>query len=234
MAPKARHTLTVYPHLQRESQCHSCSTVMPGDICFNCGRLSMLLVTPRPPRNLMNRCPSAPECPATAKKELVLQRTPFDPQSSRIEDSTTTKEGPMQSCPEPCAFDSQFSEIDTVLDATKKQADNRTRAFKKVALLREKIANRSSEKCNSSSRASSSSTKARSTNSLASSLNGVRSDSIAESEILSEGGRPYAHVVARWLEERQPSGRSQARLTSRGVDCRINMGGKVCEWVIFL
>lgn len=234
MAPKARHTLTIYHHLQRESQCRSCSTVMPGDICFNCGRLSTLLVTPRPPRNLMNRCASAPEGRAPAKKEPVLPNTSFDPQSCRIEEIPTAKETPMQLCPQQCAFNSQVSEADALMDAREKQANSRTQAVKKLALLKEKIANMSSKKCNSSSRACSNSTTSQSTRSLASYLTGGRSGSIAASEILSESGRPYAHVVARWLEDQKPSRRSQATLTERGVDCRINMGGKVCEWVVFL
>ena len=35
-----------YPVLDLKSTCHSCLTVIPGDIYFNCGKISTILVTP--------------------------------------------------------------------------------------------------------------------------------------------------------------------------------------------
>ena len=235
MTPSARlslQPLTVYTYQHRDSQCCSCSTVMPGDICFNCGRLSTLLVTPRPARNLIGRCATAPECPTPAKKEPVIQNKQLDSQSRRVVDLATIKREPMQPYPEQCAFDSQLTEIDALLDAQKKMTSIRTLAAKKLALLKDRIMNSSLEQLASSSRPCSNSNTSHSTNSYDPKTS--RSDSIEVSDILSEGGRPHAHVVARWLEEKKPSWRSDAKLTSRGVDCRLNMHDKVSEWVIFL
>lgn len=138
----------------------------------------------------------------------------------------------MQSGIQQCAFDSQFHEIDALLDAQKKMTSIRTLAAKKLALLQEKIRNSSFEPFASSSRPCSNSVTSHSASSLGSKSS--RSDSIAVSDILSESGRPHAHVVARWLEEKKPSWRSDAKPTRRGVDCRINLNGRVSEWVIFL
>ena len=235
MTPNTRHSLqplTVYTHLHRDSQCCSCSTVMPGDICFNCGRLSTLLITPRPPCNLIGRSATAPEGLALAKKEPVIQNKPFDSQSPRSVGLATIKKGPKQPCPEQCAFDSQLNEIDALLDAKEKLTSIRTLAAKKLALLKDRIINSSFEQLTSSSRPCSNSITSHSTSFLDSKSS--RSDSIAVSDILSESGRPHAHVAERWLEEKKSSRRSDAKLTRRGVDCRLNMHGRVSEWVIFL
>lgn len=232
MPPNARHSLqplTIYPHLHRDSQCYSCSTVMPGDICFNCGRLSTLLVTPRPPWKLVGRCASAPEGPASTKTKPVLQNKPFESQ-----DLTITKERPAQPFPNQRPFDSQLMEVEDLLDARKKMARIHTLAANKLAQLKDKIMDSSYERFTSSSRPSSVSSTAHSAYSLDSFSKTLRSGSIAGSDILSENGRPHAQVVARWLEARKPSGRSDAKSTARGVDCRLNMQGRVCEWVIFL
>ena len=138
----------------------------------------------------------------------------------------------MQLHPEQWAFDLQLTEIDALLDAKKKMTNIRTLAAKKIALLKDRIMNSSLEQLTSSSRPCSYSITSHPTSSLDSKMS--RSESIAVSDILSESGRPHAHVVARWLEEKKPSRSSDAKLTRRGVDCRVNLNGRVSEWVIYL
>ncbi|CAD6585858.1 MAG: hypothetical protein ASARMPREDX12_002141 [Alectoria sarmentosa] len=239
MTPNARPSprpLTLYPHLHRDSQCRSCSTVMPGDICFNCGRLSTLLVTPRPPRKSIENHTQATRGPVLAQQRPVLRSRAFDSQYNRVETPITMKEPPVKPCDQHRAFDSQFSEIEALLDARKKLARIHTLAANDTAILILDYTdpNPSYTPFTYSPSRFSNSSKARSTCFSGSGSKTLRSDSVALSDILSEDGRPHARIAARWLLDAKPSGRASAVLTRRGVDCRLSVGGRICEWVVFL
>ena len=258
MTPNGRispPTLVIYPHLHRNSQCGSCCTVMPGDICFNCGRISTLLVTPRPPPHT-----SLFTSATHAQKKPALKSTPFVAQYDRLQALLLAYETAPRTCLEQRAFDHQLSEVEDLLDAEKKLAYVHTLAADDSAFIGHEdffecgrdLVRRSRPLSDSSTRStvrlSDSSTRStsRPSGTLSSTL---RSGTSEESDILGEDGRPYAYVVKGWLEDVQPSGRSdvrrwledvkpsgrtEARLTSRGVDCHLDLGGKIFEWVIFL
>lgn len=226
--------LLVYPHLHRNSQCHSCSTVTPGDICFNCGRLSTLLVTPRPARKSMGHCAPAVNGPPPSYDSPALQNMPFASQYDRARDSLAAKESPTRPCPKQRVFDSQLNEIESLLDARKKLVHVHTLAADDTVLLDDRHSDSLSGRFACSSRPFTSSSTVHSPYFSGSSAKTLRSRSVAVSDILSEDGRPHAHIVAQWLENAKPSGRSSAKLTRRGVDCRLNLADSIHEWVIFL
>lgn len=237
MTPKARNSpppLIVYPHLHRNSQCHSCSTVMPGDICFNCGRLSALLVTPRPPRNPVEKCKQATAGSFSAQTMQFHQIKPFDFRWNKTDGSMAAKNTYTQPCLQRRAFDSQFTNIENLLDARKKLAHIHTLAANDAAPLHDTASSSSFGRFTCSSRTYSNSSKAHSTYFPSSSSKTLRSDSIAVSDGLSEDGRPHRKDMARWLEGMKPSEKSSAILTRRGVDCRLNLAGRSYEWVLFL
>ena len=237
MTPNIRPSpkrLIVYPHLHRSSQCHSCSTVTPGDICFNCGRLSTLLVTPRPPRKSMGHCVQPNKSSPPSYDRPALQSMPFGSQYDRTRDLLAAKDRPTMLCPKQRVFDSQLNEIENLLDARKKLIHVHTLAADDKVLLDDKDSNSAYRHSACSSRPFTSSSTAHSPHSSDSSPKTLPSRSVAISDILSEDGTPHAHVVAQWLEAAKPSGRSSAKLTRRGVDCRLNLAGSIHEWVIFL
>ena len=246
MPRSARHSpepLIVYHHLHRDSQCCSCSTVMPGDICFNCGRLSTLLVTPRPPRNSLDRCVPASKRPSLTQNKSIL----CGPQLNPAQGSLSAKENPIQPFAKQNAFDSQLTKIEDLLDSKNKLGRIHTLAANDPMLLDDRDSNSSCQRFSCSSGLVSNSSLAYSPNnprylSPTSSLGSLKS-----SDGFSEDDTPHAHDMERWLtdlkpagrsarglEDRNPSGKCSAKLTRRGVDCRININGKVCEWVIFL
>lgn len=235
MTPNARNSpkpLILYPHLHRNSQCYSCSTVMPGDICFNCGRLSTLLVTPRPPRNSVKHCTQASVGPVPAQTVRFHQNQPFESQTYLIDRVLAANTKYAQPRPERRTFDSQLTDIENLLDARTKLAHLHSLAADDTASFSDMASRSSYGRFSCSSRTYLKSSKTHSTCSTAKTL---RSDSVAVSDILSEDGRPHANVVARWLGDTKPPGRSSATLTRRGVDCRLNLaGGRSCEWVIYL
>lgn len=226
--------LTVYPHLHRNSQCGSCSTVMPGDICFNCGRLSTLLVTPRPPRNSMKSCTSSTEGPAPAQSKTLIQSKPFFSQYDRVQALLLGQESAARACLKSRAFDNQFSEVDDLLDARNKLAHIQTLAADDMTLAHGKFSDSSNGRFGHSSKPFASSSTTQAVGSSGSPSKTLRSGSSAVFNVFGEDGRPYSHVVERWLKDVKPPARSEARLTGRGVDCRLNLPDKVCEWVIFL
>ena len=237
MTPKFRVSpkpITVFPYLHRKSQCGSCCTVMPGDICFNCGRLSTLLVTPRPPLKLTGYYAPASQRSPPAQSKRLSKSKPFDSQHDRIQALLSAHNRAAQACPTQRAFDRQLSEVDDLLDARHKLANVYTLAANDSPLTNDRYAVRSHDRFTCSSKPFSNSSTADAVYSAGSASKTLRSGSIAESDFLAEGGRPHAHVAARWLEDMKPSGRSEVRLTRRGVDCRLNISGKFCEWVIFL
>ncbi|CAF9935410.1 MAG: hypothetical protein ALECFALPRED_006379 [Alectoria fallacina] len=208
---------------------------MPGDICFNCGRLSTLLVTPRPPRNSIENPPQATAGPAVSQERPVVRSNAFDSQYDRLETRLAAKESAAKSGDQHHAFGSQLSEIEALLDARKKLARIHTlAAANDTAMLDHTAARSSYTRFTYSPSRFSNSSEARSTRFSGSGSKTLRSDSVALSDTLSEDGRPHAHIAARWLEDARPSGRSSAQLTRRGVDCRLNLAGRNCEWVIFL
>ena len=131
-------------------------------------------------------------------------------------------------------FDSQLTEIDGLLDARGTLADIHTLTAKNTAPFEDRAPSSSSGHLACSSRTVSNSFKAHSTCASSSCSKTLRSDSVAVSDGLCEDDMPYRKNLARWLEDMRPSGKSSARLTRRGVDCRLNFAGKSCEWVIFL
>lgn len=292
MTPSPRHSpepLIVYPHPHRNSQCCSCSTVMPGDICFNCGRLSTLLITPRPPRDSMGRCAPATETSGPTQNQ---SRSP-DSQLNQVRGSLFARRRPTQPFAKQCAFDSQFTEVEDLLDARNKLARIHTLVASDAVLLNDRGSKASSQGLSCSSGLIHNSSTAHSTQSsrysprISSTAHSTQSsrysprisppdsfivsdgfsedgtphahdvgrwladlkpagrsagplpytapsDSTAVSDIVSEDGGPHGRVVARWLEDRRPTGWCSAELTKRGVDCCININGKICEWVVFL
>lgn len=226
--------LIVYPYLHRKSQCCSCSTVMPGDICFNCGRLSTLLVTPRPPRNSFGHTAPATNEAVPPQSRPVSKNQPFEQQYTCIQELLTAKDRPTKPYPMRPAFDSQLIEVDGLLDARIKLAQNYFLAARDAALLDDGDSKVSSDRSPSSSKFVSDASTAYSSWSSTSSSQTPRSDSFAISDVLSESGAPYAHIVEQWLEGSKSPKKSSTKLTRRGVDCRLNLAGRSCEWVIFL
>ena len=66
------------------------------------------------------------------------------------------------------------------------------------------------------------------------SSNTIQPDTFAAEDGFSEDGRPYRENVSRWMEDVRPVASSSTTLSRRGVECRLRMGGTVCEWVVFL
>ena len=237
MTPNLRSSpepLVVYPYIHRNSQCNSCSSVIPGDICFNCGRLSTLLVTPPPPRNSNDRSAPAIKNPAPTYEKPVLQNQPFDAQYSQIQELLKAKHTTKQRYPEQRSFDSQLSEIENLEDARKKLAQVHTLAANDSAIISNRDSNSYRGRYSSSRGPYSVSSRTQSTCSSSFWSEPPRSESVASPDIFSEDGRPKMHIVARWLEDVEPSKNSAAKLTMRGVDCRLNLAGRSCEWVVFL
>lgn len=135
---------------------------------------------------------------------------------------------------EPRAFDEQFSEVDDLLDARNKLAHVQTLAADDMALIHSTYPNSSNGRFSRSSKPFACSSATQAVDSLRSLPSTPRSGSSAAFNVLGEDGRPHAHVVERWLKNVKPPAGSEARLTGRGVDCRLNFHGKVYEWVIFL
>lgn len=115
----------------------------------------------------------------------------------------------------PRAFDGQLSEVDDLLDARAKLGSLRTLAADDRSDVTDRSSRRSFCSCchRSNTRWSGTST---------------------VSDIFGEDGRIRTPVLESWLGEKKSHSGSHAKVTSRGVDCRLNLGGKVCEWVVFL
>ena len=209
--------LAIYPHLHRSSQCGSCPTVTPGDICFNCGRVCALLVTPRPPLEPIDHCTPASQGPAPAHKKPLLQNKPFVSQFDRVQALVLAQETATATCAVQRAFDGQLSEVEDLLDANAKLGDIQSLAADDVTLVTDRSTRRTS--CSRS---------------CCRRKNTFWSGTSTGSDIFDEDGQIYNHVVERWLERKERPRGSDAKLTRRGVDCRLNLGGRVCEWVIFL
>ena len=208
-------SLVVYPHLHRNSQCGSCPTVIPGDICFNCGRVSTLLITSRPPHEPTDHCPLANQSEGPAQKKPRLQSRPFVSQYDQVQALVLAHETARTVYPVQRAFDRQFSEVDEFLEARAKLADVHTLAVDDGASISDRSTSRTSCSC-----------------CCPSDTDTLWSGTSTASNVFDELG---TRVVERWLEEKeQRHSSSDARLTRRGVDCRVNLGGTVCEWVIFL
>ena len=113
------------------------------------------------------------------------------------------------------AFYRQFSEVEGLLDANEKLMDTFTMAADDETLFSD--GSESSTAC---------------------SCCGPRdrrwSGTSAGSDIFDEDGSVQTRVVESWLEGKKNNSRSDAKVTRRGVDCRIDMGDRVCEWVIWL
>ena len=207
---------------------------MPGDICFNCGRISTLLVTPRPPRNLIEKCTQTTAKPTLRQVTSSLGYKAFDSQFNQIETLLAATKKLARHGPQHGAFDSQLTAVDDLLDASEKLAHVQALAADDVMPFDDGDSSSFGANSTSSSGPFSGSSKAYFGGASRSSSRTLRSDSAATSDILSEDGRPRADVVRRWLESARPSGRSEAKLTRRGVDCRYNWAGRSYEWVIFL
>ena len=227
-------TLAVYPHLHRNSQCGSCSTVMPGDICFNCGRLSTLLVTPRPAQKQSKSIAAAATNPAPAKSKATLHSEPFGSQYDRIDKLLSEQEGLKPPYTRERTFDSQLTQVENLLDAKRELTDAHTLTANDVAPSDNSHSNSFSQRLSYSPRATSTSSRTHAICPSVSASRTQRSNSSAWSDVLDEDGRPHAHVVAQWFDSMKPSGRCAATLTRRGMDCRLNRGGKVLEWTVFL
>ena len=211
-------SLVVYPHLHRNSQCGSCPTVIPGDVCFNCGRVSALLVTPRPPHESTDSCTSAKPSPATTQKKPLHQSKPFISQYDQVQALVLAQETATAVYSTQRAFDSQLSEVDELLDAKAKLVNIHTMAADdttNTAVNSERSTSPTSCPC-------------------CHRKNTLWSGTSTASDIFNEDGRLHTHIVERWLERKERPSGSDAKLTRRGVDCRLNLGGKVCEWVVFL
>lgn len=237
MTPNVRispRPLTVYPYRHRDSQCYSCSTVTPGDICFNCGRLSTLLVTPRPPRKSAEQCTPAMQCPAPVRNKQQPLSNPFDCQFDRIECLISAQERATQACLKQRAFNCQLTEVDDLLDARKKLAPIHTLVAEDTGLVGDRDLTLPQRHFTRSSKHFASSSTAQSVCSSWSPLTRLRSGSSAISDILDEDGRPHVDVVARWLEGMKPLGMSEAKITRKGMECCLKQNGTVCEWVVFL
>lgn len=235
MAPNARSSpepLIIYPYLHRNSQCSSCSTVMPGDICFNCGRLSTLLVTPRPPKDSSENRFQATASPTTFQDRPVLKSKAFESQYNLVETLLAANIKHLQKHPQPRVYNSQLTEMDKLLDARNSLAYIRT--LNDAAPFNDTASSSSYGRLTFSSDTFSKSSTVHATYSSSSLPRTPRSDSLAVSDGLYEDGRPHRKNIAGWLEDITPPGKSSAKLTRRGVDCRLSLHGRVCEWVIFL
>ena len=142
-------------------------------------------------------------------------------------------------CPLSRAFDTQLTEIDDLLDARRKLANLCTVAASDGPSATS--GKGSSTSCrrpltplpSGNSHKSSTAPSAKNSSSSKSS-NKLQPDPFAAEEGFSEDGRPYRETISRWMEDVSPAATSSARLSGRGVECRLSVGGKVCEWVIFL
>ena len=128
------------------------------------------------------------------------------------------------------AFDHQFAEIDDVLDRRDRSTYANTTASSDRQSSDDRSSNWSNGRFTGSSRPLSSFSNMRSESLSQSS----RSSYVGVSDTFNEDGRIRSDAVARWMEAKKQPVRSEAKVTRRGVDCRINLGGKVCEWVVFL
>ena len=113
------------------------------------------------------------------------------------------------------AFDCQLSEVDELLDAKAKLVDIQTLAADDQTLVTDRSTSPTLCSCCHPSKT-------------------LWSGTSTASDIFNEVGRPHTHVVDRWFEGMEHHNSSDAKLTQRGVDCRLNLGGTVCEWVVFL
>ncbi|KAM0802876.1 hypothetical protein BDR22DRAFT_887212 [Usnea florida] len=306
MTPKAHSSpkpLILYPYLHRNSQCCSCHTVIPGDICFNCGRLSTLLVTPRPPRDSLKTAIKVQQPEPVVlppKNSPVLEFKAFDSQYALVETLLAKRreeEERVSKAHLERAFDTQLEEIEDLLDAGRKFAklcnvaadDVVTVTGKRPATSTSfrrpltpappghsnkssttystKLSSKSSKtlrpnpfaengrsyrentaRCmdavsptTTSSAPSPPAHHHESFNTHSTSLSGssksshtIQPDTFAAEDGFSEDGRPYRENMSRWMEDVRPAVDSSATLSRRGVECRLRMPGKVCEWVIFL
>lgn len=177
---------------------------------------------------------SSTQGPAPGQSKPVLQSKPFVSQHDRVQASLSEQESAARAGLKPRAFDDQFSEVDDLLDARNKLAHVQALAADDVALIHDRYPSSSNGRFSRSSKpfACSSTTQAAGSSGYLS--NTLRSGSSTVFNVLDVDGRPHAHVVERWLKNVKPPAGSEARLTGRGVDCRLNLHGKVCEWVIFL
>ena len=205
---------------------------MPGDICFNCGRLSTLLVTPRLPRKLTEQRGPAVLCSATALKKSLCPSTQCTFQKDERHTLLSARETKTRALAEGRAFDCQLIEVDNLLDERERMARGHTLAANNKASTDGRSSTLLSGRCTHSSRLPSSSSSVASA--VSSPRSSLLSTAVAVSDIYDCDGRPRADVVARWRQEKTASGGCEAVLTRRGVDCRLRVGGRVVEWVVFL
>ena len=116
------------------------------------------------------------------------------------------------------AFDSQLSEVEDLLDAKAKLRDIHTLAADDRAVFDNRSASRTGCSC-------------------CHRKNSVWSATSTASDIFGDDGRIRPDVLERWLEPsegKKSYSRSDAKVTRRGVDCWLNMGDTICEWVVWL
>ena len=113
------------------------------------------------------------------------------------------------------AFDCQLSDLEDLLDAKAKLGDIHTLAADDTTVISDRSTSRTLCSCCHRS-------------------NTLWSGTSTASDIFDEVGRPHSRVVDRWFDGMECHSSSEAKVTRRGVDCRLNLGDKVCEWVIFL
>ena len=198
------------------------------------GPLSTLVATP--PQNSKNDFGLPARAPALSIK-------PFESQFSQVESLLAAKPRSAQPYPTCWAFDAQFTEIENLLDAEKKRALDHNPG------TRERAPADDDDDSNSWIRQWSFSSQPRRSSYTVPSRSSRRSNSStssspsrwyswhytdASSEDCSEDGRPHQREMDRWVEHTMPEEFPAARMSSRGVECRLNVGGRVCEWVIFL
>lgn len=184
---------------------------------------------------------SSTQNPASAQSKPEPQCKPFVSQHDIVQALVLLEqESAARESLEPRAFDNQFCEIDDLLDARNKLADVETLAVGDVALIQDNHSGSSNDRRFSRSSNPFACSPSSSTTIQAVASSGFPSKTMRSgsstvfNNVLAEDGRPYANVMERWLRNVKPTAGSEARLTRRGVDCRINAHGKVCEWVIFL
>ena len=153
--------------------------------------------------------------PALAPREPWFRGESFVSQYDDVEDWYLEKETANEIYSVQRAFDSQLCEVEDLLDANAKLMGAYTLAADDETLCSDGEA--SSEVC-----------------SCCEPRDRRWSGTSAGSDIFDEDGIIRSRVVERWMGGEKGSSRSEAKFTRRGVDCRLDMGDRVCEWVIWL
>ena len=172
-------------------------------------------MTPRPLSQSTDHCTSASQDLSRPPKKPQFQSKPFISQYDRVQAFVLAQETATAAVSAQRAFDRQLSEVEDLLDAKAKLRDIHTLAADDRAIFADRSA--SSRVCSCCHPKST-----------------VWSGTSTTSDIFNEDGRIHPDIVERWLEGKKSHSGSDAKLTRRGVDCRLNVDGKVYEWVIFL